>query len=91
VSGEGGGNLGSEIRKGGIVDAARARKVDVEDLADASWVGREQHNAVAEADSFTNIMCDEHDGLSALSKDALNVSIELIARERIEGGKRFVH
>jgi hypothetical protein len=91
VSGEGSGNLGSEIRKGGIVDAARARKVDVENLADASRVRREQNDAVSKADSFTNIMRDEHDGLSALSEDALNVSIELIARECVEGGKGFVH
>jgi hypothetical protein len=91
VSGEGGGNLGSEVREGGIVDAAGARKVDVEDLTDASWVGREQHNAVAEADGFTDIMRDEHDSFSALREDALNISIELIARECVERGKRFVH
>ena len=60
-------------------------------MADASWIGREEKDTIAKADGFTNIMRDEHDGLSALSEDALNISIELIAGECVEGGKGFVH
>ena len=91
MGGEGGGDLRGEIGQGGVVDAAGTRQVDVEDLADAAGIGREEDDAVAEADSLADVVRDEHDGLPALREDPLDVAVKLVAGEGVEGGERLVH
>ena len=91
MRGERRGDLRREGREGGVVHAARAREVHVEDLLDAARIGGEEHHAVAEADGFADVVGDEHDGLLALREDFLDVTVELLAREGVERRERLIH
>ena len=73
------------------VDVARSRERNVELFLNTPGMRREQDDPVTKAGGFTNIVRNEHDRFFALLLDALEVAVELLARQRVERGKWLVH
>ena len=60
-------------------------------LPDATGVRRKEHHAIAEARRLADVVRDEDDRLSACLPNALDVAVKLLASERIESAKGFIH
>jgi len=73
------------------VQVARARQVDREHLADPSRPGRHDHDAIRQEHRLGDRVRDEHNGLARLLPDPLEVDLELVASQRVEGAEGFVH
>ena len=53
--------------------------------------GENSIDAIAEAGRLAHVVRDEDDRLAARFPDALNVSVELLAGQRVEGAEGFIH
>jgi len=48
-------------------------------------------DAVGQQDGFQDIVRDEHDGAAGRAPDTVELTLQHLARLRIEGGERLVH
>src|SRR5262245_441490 len=79
------------VRERRFIDIARTWKIYSVLLANRAWVGGEQYDAVTEADGFAHVVRNQYDGLATRRPDALDISVKLLARERVEGRERLIH
>src|SRR4051812_10550457 len=85
------GDFGGVLGEFRAIDIARSWENDVQLLADAAWMGREEDHAVGEAGGFANVVGDEEDRLLAGLPDLLHVTVELLASHGVESGEWLVH
>ena len=64
---------------------------DREFLPNATGMRRKEEHAIAQASCLSNVMRNEHNRFLARLPDSLNIPVELLASQRIERGKRFIH
>ena len=63
----------------------------IELLADAAGMRGEEDDAIAEAGGLADVVGDEDDGFFADGPDFLDVAVELLAGQGVEGGEGLVH
>src|SRR5215471_3308843 len=75
----------------GIFETAGPRQLDRELALHSARTECKQNYAIAKADRFTNVVCNEDDGASGLAPDALEFVMQQVAGLGVESGERLVH
>ena len=72
-------------------ELARPGDLDIPDLSDPTGAWGHEHDPITEAHRFTHVVGHEDDRLAGFLPDAIQVVVELVARQRVEGRKGLVH
>src|SRR5205807_3033976 len=73
------------------VQVARSRQLDYKFLLHPSRMRRKKQDPITQANRFANVVGDEDNGFASRFPNALEIAIELLAGEGIEGGEGFIH
>src|SRR6476620_4402101 len=86
--------VGNSAGIGGELDAVQvawSRQLDYEFLLHPSRMRRKKQDPITQTNRFTNVMGDKDNGFASRFPNALEIAIQLLASESIEGGERFIH
>ena len=86
--------VGNSAGIGGELDAvqvARSRQLNYEFLLHPTRMRGKKQDSIAQTNRFADVVGDKDNGFAARFPNALEVAIELLAGEGVEGGEGLIH
>src|SRR4029453_13242851 len=80
--------IGSELD---AIQVTRSRQLNYEFLLHPSRMRRKKQNPIAQTDRFADVVGDKDNGFATRFPNALEISIQLLPGESVEGGEGLIH